>query len=245
MPNQPQLPSVAIRKKKQSNVTFEEIVETLGKNEFFGALDHDVRKLLAEIGNEHQYRRGETVLIEGERGDRMFVVVRGGVRVYRRSRSGMIIEIDRKHPGDIFGEIALLDDGPRSASIDTTCRTVLLSFERDIFIGLLEREPKTIAPLLNLLGRTLRRNMQLSADLVFLDLRSRLARCIIRLVEDANGNDLIFDRRVTQTELAQMVGAARQTVNGALRSLEEEDLITIDVDGIRVVNRDLLLSLHK
>jgi CRP/FNR family cyclic AMP-dependent transcriptional regulator len=229
---------------ERARVEQEQVVEALSQNAIFGALDEPIRRLLVDRCRHQVYRRGETVIVEGERGDKLFVILQGGVRIYRRSAAGSVVEIDRKHAGENFGELALLDESPRSASVDTTSRTVLLPIERDVFTGILEREPRAVKPLLAVLGKMIRNNIQMRSDLVFLDLQGRLARCILRLAEDAgDGRDLTRDRKVTQSELAQIVGAARQTVNGALRAFEHDNVIAVDSDGIRILDKTSLQKL--
>jgi CRP-like cAMP-binding protein len=223
-------------------VTLDEIAEALGDNEIFGVLNEQTRRLLAEHVDAHVHHKGETVITQDELGMRMFVVVSGGVRIIRRSREGTVVELTRKSPGQIFGELALLDNGPRSASVETTVKTTLLSIHRDVFIGVLQREPATIEPLLHVLGRMVREVASLSTDLALLDLKSRLAQRLLVLADDGNGgfDHLVAAKRVSQVQLAQMVGGTRQTVNAMLQELENDGCIRLVSDGIEVVSASAL-----
>lgn len=240
-------PSALASKQKVQPVRTPEIVAVLGANEIFGVLDEKTRTLLAERSRVHTHRKGQTVLVEGEYGNQVFLIIRGGVRVYRQSPSGSVIELTRKVVGETFGEIAVLDDVPRSASVDATALTTLISIERDVFLGILEREPSTINPLMRVLGRMVRHTAGLATDLAFLDIKARLAARILTLIDrlDNDAQALTHRHRVSQVELAQMVGGARQTVNVALHALEDDGYISLDIDGIRIVDRhklELLIS---
>jgi CRP/FNR family transcriptional regulator, cyclic AMP receptor protein len=223
-------------------VDHEEKVSALRSNEMFSVLDDRSIELLAEVAQEVTYKKGETIIVQGEIGTQMFVVVRGSVKIYLRNSSGAIMELCRRNKGEMFGELALLDGGKRTATVDAISSTVLLAISRELFIGIIEREPQTVDGLLRWLGRMVKETSTLNADLVFLDVRERIVRRILQLTHDAKA-DLIWTQRVTQTELAQMVGSSRQTANVALASLEHDHLISVDVDGIRILDADRLRSL--
>jgi CRP/FNR family transcriptional regulator, cyclic AMP receptor protein len=221
-----------------------EIVEVLKQNPIFGKLEENALTALSNICEKHSYGKGKTVIVEGELGDRMFVILRGELKFYATSSTGETIELSRRKTADCFGEMALVDGGPRSASVETVTPSVLLEIQRPVFIGLLEREPKLIEPLMVFLGGIARNQLALITDLAFLDLRGRLARKLLDLgYKDGGDGSLTKLRRVSQTDLARMVNAARQTVNTLLHSMAHEKLISIDDDGIRILQPDELRKL--
>jgi CRP/FNR family cyclic AMP-dependent transcriptional regulator len=218
----------------------------LKRNTVFGKLDEKTLTALSDICEKRSYAKGKTVIIQGDPGDRMFVILRGEVKVYTSSPSGESIELIRRKEPEFFGEMALLDGGPRSASVDTVMPTTLLEVKRPVFIGILEREPKLIEPLIGFLGQIVRENSQTISDLAFLDLRGRLSRRMLDLAfKDGGDGSLTKQRRVSQTDLARMVGAARQTVNTLLHSMAYDDLISISDDGIRILEPDKLRQLTR
>jgi CRP-like cAMP-binding protein len=164
------------------------------------------------------------VFVQDEPGDRMYVVAEGAVKLYVSSRDGGIVELARHHPPAVFGELALLDGGSRSASAEAVERSLLLVVTRAELLRLLRSEEKVAEALLRLLGAIVRRTTRQVTDLVFLNLRGRVARQLLLLAEDGNGARAIT-RQVTQGELATMVGGARQTVNQELKSLEASGCI--------------------
>jgi CRP/FNR family transcriptional regulator, cyclic AMP receptor protein len=205
------------------------VAELLGRTELFGSLDQRVRRDLARSTTQLVLDKGQTLFVQDERGDRLFVLASGAVKLVVRSRHGEVVELARHWPPAVFGEVALLDGGPRSATAEALERTTLVVVTRDELIRLLRSAPRVVDQVLKALGGLIRRADQQTIDLVFLDLPGRLARRLLELAEVADGSPDrgggMRTRRVTQTELANMVGGSRQSVNIALRSLEKRGLV--------------------
>jgi CRP-like cAMP-binding protein len=131
-------------------------------------------------------------------------------------------------PGDFFGELALLDGQPRSADAVAVEETRLLLLQREGFLRVLEARPGLAIQVLRVLSERVRRDTQLLEDAVFLDVPGRLAGVLLRLAE-ASGESPVAERvvpvRLSQTALASMVGATRESVNTWLRAFEEGGLI--------------------
>ncbi|HZD02209.1 MAG TPA: Crp/Fnr family transcriptional regulator [Actinomycetes bacterium] len=218
-----------------------QVVELLGRTEVFGALDETARRQVAVGATRTVFARGQTIFVQEEPGDRMFVLARGAVKLVVRSRHGEVVELARHWPPAVFGQIALLDGGPRSASAEALEPSLLIGITRDKLIELLRSDPRLVDGLLRSLGELVRRANRQTTDLVFLDLQGRVARKLLELAEapGANGGAL-RQRQFTQTELAHMVGGARQTVNLALRSLEERGLIRVSSGSIEILELEAL-----
>jgi len=200
-------------------VNLQQKAGVLARTELFKGVDEAARRLIAERVAERVVERGRSVFVQDEPGDRMYVLAEGVVKLYVSSRDGGIVELARHRPPAVFGELALLDGGPRSASAEAVERSTRLVVTRAELLRLLRSEEKVAEALLRLLGAMVRRTTRQVTDLVFLNLRGRVARQLLLLAEDGNGSGAIT-RQVTQGELATMVGGARQTVNRVLRSLE-------------------------
>ncbi len=197
--------------------------EVLARTELFKGVDEAARRLIAERVAERVVERGRSVFVQDEPGDRMYVLADGAVKLYVSSRDGDIVELARHHPPAVFGELALLDGGPRSATAEAVERSTLLVVSRAELLRLLSSEEHVAEALLRLLGAIVRRTTRQVTDLVFLSLRGRVARQLL-LLADGNGSGTLT-RQVTQGELATMVGGARQTVNQVLKSLEARGYI--------------------
>ena len=210
----------------------------LARTELFCGIDEATRRRLAKHVAERVVEPGQCVFTQDEPGDRMYVLAEGAVKLFVSSRDGGMVELVRHQPPATFGEVALLDGGPRSASAEAVERSTLLVVTRSELLRLLRAEDQVAEALLRTLGTIVRRTTRQVSDLVFLDLQGRIARQLLALaVED---EQTAHTRRVTQAELASMVSGARQTVNQALRSLESRGYIRADGRGFEILDRERL-----
>jgi CRP/FNR family cyclic AMP-dependent transcriptional regulator len=207
----------------------------LGRVEPFQALDERARLTVVEHANRRTVDKGQMVFWQDDPGEAMFVLLEGTVKLTVCSRDGELIELHRHAAPAIFGELALLDGGPRSASAEAVERSTLLVVTRAELLRLLRAEDQVAEALLRTLGTIVRRTTRQVSDLVFLDLQGRIARQLLALATDGDG--MARTRRVTQAELASMVSGARQTVNQALRSLESRGYIRADGRSFEILDR--------
>jgi CRP-like cAMP-binding protein len=214
----------------------------LARTELFQGVDEAARLRIAAGAAERVVEKGQTVFVQDEPGDRMFVVAGGAVKLYVSSRQGDIVELVRHHPPAAFGEVALLDGGPRSASAEAVERSTLLVVTRAELLRLLRSEEQVAEALLRSLGTMVRRTTRQVTELVFLSLQGRVAAKLLELAAQA-GPGAERTRRVTQVELATMVGGARQTVNQALRSLEARGYIRTAGRAFEILDRERLQRL--
>jgi CRP/FNR family transcriptional regulator, cyclic AMP receptor protein len=219
-------------------VNLEHRAGVLARTELFREIDEATRRRIAEHVAERVVEPGQCVFVQDEPGDRMYVLAEGAVKLFVASRNGGIVELVRHRPPATFGEVALLDGGPRSASAEAVERSTLLVVTRAELLHLLRAEDHVAEALLSTLGAMVRRTTRQVSDLVFLDLQGRLARQLLALAIDGDGT--ARTRRVTQGELASMVSGARQTVNQALRSLESRGYIRADGRGFEILDRERL-----
>ena len=220
-------------------MTPRQIAALLAQTDLFGVLDEQTLEQLAARTRVRAVDKGQTIFVQDEPGDRMFVLAEGAIKLVVRSAQGEVVELARHWPPATFGEVALLDGGPRSASAEALERSTLLVVTRDDLIGLLRADRQVVDAVLKSLGTMVRRADRLATDLVFLDLPSRVARRLLELAEGSAGASP-RTRRVTQTELANMVGGTRQSVNLALRTLEERGCIRLVGLTIELLDPDEL-----
>jgi CRP/FNR family cyclic AMP-dependent transcriptional regulator len=214
----------------------------LARTELFQGIDEATQRRIAEHVAERVFERNQTVFVQDEPGDRMFVLAEGAVKLYVSSRNGGIVELVRHDAPAVFGEVALLDGGPRSASAEAVERSTLLVITRTELLRLLRSEDQVAEALLRILGKIVRRTTRQFSDLVFLDLQGRVARQLLVLADGGNETGS-RTRQVTQGELASMVGGARQTVNQALRSLESRGFIRAEGRTFEILDRQRLEGL--
>jgi len=223
-------------------VNLQQKAAVLARTELFKGVDEAARRLVAERVGERVVERGRSVFVQDEPGDRMYVLADGAVKLYVSSRDGDIVELARHRPPASFGELALLDGGPRSASAEAVERSVLLVVTRAELLRLLRSEERVAEALLRQLGAMARRTTRQLTDRAFLNLRGRVARQLLLLAEDGSGSGAIT-RQVTQGELATMVGGARQTVNQELKSLEVRGYIRAAGRAFEILDRERLQRL--
>jgi CRP/FNR family transcriptional regulator, cyclic AMP receptor protein len=213
----------------------------LARTELFQGIDEATQRRIAAHVAERVVERGECVFFQDEPGDRMYVLAEGAVKLYLSSREGGIVELVRHRPPAVFGEVALLDGGPRTASAEAVERSVLLVMTRAELVALLRSDDRVAESLLRVLGAMVRRTTRQVSDLAFLDLQGRVAGQLLALAGDVGGP--ARTRQVTQAELASMVSGARQTVNQALRSLETRGYIRSNGRGFEILDWERLKRL--
>lgn len=196
---------------------------------FSGVSQQDLEALAAACRPRH-FRRYEIIFHQDDPGDALQIVQEGQVRIVLLSPEGDEITLAFFHPGDFFGELSLLDGHPRSATAVAAMPTVTLTLARPAFLRVLARTPRMAQQVNLALSARLRHTDVLLGDAVFLDVAARLAKRLGELaraqVESATARGP-WMVRVTQTELAAMAGATRESVNKELRALEAEGLIRV------------------
>jgi CRP/FNR family transcriptional regulator, cyclic AMP receptor protein len=211
----------------------------LGRVEPFRGLDEQARLAMVEHATRRVVDKGQMVCWQDDPGDAMFVLLEGSVKLVVCSRDGELIELHRHDAPATFGELALLDGGPRSASAEAVARSTVLVVTRPELLALLRNNDQVAEALLRTLGAIVRRTTRQISDLAFLSLQGRVAAKLLDLT--APGQDRT--RRITQVELATMVGGARQTVNQALRSLESRGYIRSAGRMFEILDREQLRRL--
>lgn len=185
----------------------------------FAGLDSDDAKPLLESMSTVHFARGEMLFAEGERGDRLYVIASGKIKLGSSSSDGRENLLAVLGPGEMFGELSLFDPGPRTLTATAVADTTLYELAHAELVTWLEQRPSMSQVMLAALARRLRRTNENLADLVFSDVPGRVAKALLDLSKRF-GQPLDDGLRVahdlTQEELAQLVGASRETVNKAL-----------------------------
>jgi len=195
---------------------------------------------LGALARRRAYSKGEYIFHQGEAGDALYVLMGGRVKVVFTLEDGNEMILATLQPPDVFGELAVIDGGPRSASIQTLEPTTTLTLNRATLLDLVSRQPRVSEVLLRSLGTLVRRMIAQAGDLVFLDLHGRVAKLLLRLIEDSAGlgsEPLALDLGMTQSDLAAMVGGSRQSVNQILHLFERRGYLRLE--GHKLIVKDL------
>jgi CRP-like cAMP-binding protein len=189
-------------------------------------------------GRFKSYAAGQIIFHQGDPGDHLYVVIKGLVKVVFTSERGDEIVLNIRGPEEIFGELALLDGSPRSASVVVLQPTSVFVLSRRQLLELMSSNPGLADGFLKLIGKLVRKLTEQVGDLTFLDLKGRLAKLLLQLsVKDDDGPGVVLDVALTQSDLAEMIGASRPAVNRALQSFVTRGLI--EMHGRTIVLRDL------
>jgi len=217
--------------------------DVLRVNPLFAALDPDgaaaLRSSLVEIG----ITKGQALFREGEPGDQMYVILDGKVKLGQTSPDGRESLLAILGPGEMFGELSLFDPGLRASTATALTDAVVLGLSNEQLMPWLAGRPEVAAALLQALARRLRRTNEAMADLVFSDVPGRVAKALMELGEKfgtVTTEGLLVTHDMTQEELAQLVGASRETVNKALADftqrgwirLESRQVVILDVERL-------------
>ena len=202
--------------------------------------------VLIEVGRRlrhRHFRRNEVVFHQGDPGDALHVITDGAVKIVLPSPEGDEAIIATLRPGDFFGELALLDGQPRSATATAVEPTETLSLPRDVFRELVDHHPELRDALFAALAMQLRRLTKHVEELHFLDLAGRLAARLARLGRQAlpgGVGPIELDWPYTQSDLAAMIGGTRQSVNRLLAELIDDGLVQLDHERLVVADLDAL-----
>jgi len=178
------------------------------------------------------YRRGES-------GTDMCIVLRGGVKVSAISADGKEIIFDLLSEGDFFGELSLLDGKPRTATVTTLVPSVLVILERGFFMSFMEDNPTTAIRLLQILTHRLRAVDTLLEEVLFFDSETRLARRVLALIDiygKAVESTAQIELKVSQQDIASLVGIARESVNRHLKKWERAEIVSLQQGRLIIQN---------
>ena len=217
--------------------------EVVRKAPLFSALDDLAAAALRESMSPVKVTKGKVLFKEGDSGDRLFVVVEGKLKLGTSSSDGRENLLSILGPGDMFGELSLFDPGPRTATATAVTDARLLALSHDKVIGWVSEHPEVSLQLLARLSQRLRRSNEVLSDLVFSDVPGRVAKAIMDLgnrfgVEKPDGLHVNHD--LTQEELAQLVGASRETVNKALADFAGRGWVRLEPRAVVVLDLDRL-----
>ena len=177
------------------------------------------------------FPRGRRIFAEGEPGERLYIIVEGKVKIGRRAADGRENLLTILGPSDMFGELSIFDPGPRTSSATTITDVQTASMDRNALKAWIADRPEITEQLLRVLARRLRRTNDNLADLIFTDVPGRVAKHLLQLAQRFGTQEaeiLQVKHDLTQEEIAQLVGASRETVNKALAEFVQRHWIRLD-----------------
>ncbi len=217
--------------------------EVLSRAPLFEGLDEEGTRALRAAVTEVRLARGERLFDEGDTGDRLYVVLDGKIKLTRASADGRENVTSVLGPSEMFGELSLFDPRPRTMGAVAVTDARLAALDHDDLRKWLADRPDVAMHLLQALVRRLRRTNDVLSDLVFTDVPGRVAKALLDLAgrfgtEQPDGLQVNHD--LTQEELAQLVGASRETVNKALADFAARGWLQISARSVLILDAERL-----
>ncbi len=199
----------------------------LEKTSLFSALDKSELELLSSQAVTRVFPKHSVIINEGDASDALYVVNSGRVKVFLGDEEGKEIVLNTHGPGDYFGELAMLDNAPRSASVVTLEKASISLISKDDFEACLSRNPVLALQVIRDLAKRLRVSTESVRSLALLDVYGRVARLLLQLAEDENGQ-LIVKEKLTHQDIADRVGSSREMITRILKDLKAGGYIEIE-----------------
>ena len=223
-----------------------DVRQLLTANSLFRQLDTDVIEKIAALAVTRRLDAGQVLFHKGDPGDALYGVVSGRIRISAGAPSGKEVVLNTIIPGEIFGEIALLDGEPRTADAVAQESTQLIRIQRRDFLRYMETEPRLSRHLLEILCRRVRATSELVEDSAFLALPARLAKRLLGLSgflgQEALEGDGI-ELKISQQELGELMDSSREAINKHLQTWRREGWVELSRNRVRIKDPEALFDL--
>ena len=206
----------------------------------FQSLDETQLDVLATGSLRRNYPRGRTIVAEGEPSQSLYILLSGRAKVQRSDSEGKEVILAVIGPGEFFGEMSLIDDSPRSASVITLESSDFMAINKDSFKAMLTQNTEICMQIMKGLVRRLREADRKIETLALLDVYGRVARVLLDFSEEING-ERVVKARLPRQEIAKMIGASREMVSRVMKGLEIDGYIVPMSEG-RLVLREKISS---
>lgn len=214
--------------------------------EHFGllqTLNDEQRRAFAGMTRMFEAKRGTRIYLPGDPSEQIYLVKSGVIRISRQSTDNREVVLAFLHSGDIFGELALVEESPRDHVAEASEDAVLCEIPRDVLLRTIEGTPRFALHITKLIGARLRRLESRVEELLGKSAQARLAHTLLELADQhgvADADGLLIPLRLSQTELGNLVGLRRETVNNILQEWRERGLVEMNRRAIRLREPDAL-----
>ena len=213
---------------------------------FFNNLNPDETEQLAQRLVMRRFNTGQIIFHHGDPGGLLYIISKGKVKITHSTPDGQEAMLAIFGSGDFFGELALLDDSPRSATVEAIQPTETLTLHREDFIRFISDNPDFALHVLHTLAQHIRRLNNQISDIFFLDLPARLARQLLQLAAQhgkETSDGILIELSLTQTDLAEMTGATRVSINKALGRFRRSNWVKVSGRKFTIVDEASLQTL--
>ncbi len=189
--------------------------------------------LINDLAIDKNVTKGNVVLTEGETGDSLYAIISGRVKIFIGDEDGREIILKILGPGDFFGEMSLIDKQPRSASVSTLENSTFKVLSHTAFETAVEKAPRIATLVMQALAKRLRDADRKISTLALMDVYGRVANTLLELAITTNGK-LVVGEKLSQQDIANMVGASREMVNRILKDLSDRGYISVEAKTITI-----------
>ena len=221
----------------------EGVQDILSRAGIFQGVDPVAVQNLIEQMETVRFPRGTTIFDEGEPGDRLYIITSGKIKLARHAPDVRENLLTVMGPSDMFGELSIFDPGPRTSSAVCVTEVTAATMNSEMLKQWVADHPSIAQQLLRVLARRLRRTNANLADLIFTDVPGRVAKTLLQLANRfgvQEGGALRVNHDLTQEEIAQLVGASRETVNKALATFAHRGWIRLEGKSVLIVDTEHL-----
>ena len=211
-------------------------VQTLEHVYLFQDLDADDLAQLAQRATLKRFPKNSVLVNEGDETDSLYIIHSGKVKIYISDEEGKELVLSIHGPGDYFGEIALLDESPRSASAMSLEECKLYVLSKTQFESFLKQDTAICLRVMRSLTRRIRELTDNARDLALMDVYGRIAKTLTNLADEQDGK-LVINHKVTHKDLSSMVGSSREMVSRIMKELTRGGYITVEKDRIIINDR--------
>ncbi|WP_031466506.1 Crp/Fnr family transcriptional regulator [Sciscionella sediminilitoris] len=217
--------------------------EALARAGIFQGVEPAAVEALVQTLESVEFPRGHVIFAEGEPGDRLFIIQSGKVKIGRKSPDGRENLLSIMGPSDMFGELSIFDPGPRTSTVTAVTDVRAYSMGRPELRDWISKRPEIAEQLLRVVARRLRRTNNMLADLIFTDVPGRVARALLTFAQRFGSQEaglLRVTHDLTQEEIAQYVGASRETVNKALADFAHRGWLRLEGKSVLILDPERL-----
>ncbi len=203
----------------------------------FDGLSEEEEQQLLDHATSHDYKKNTIIFNEGDESDSLYIIKTGRVKIFLHGENGKEIVLNLHGPNEYFGEMALIDEGPRSASVVTIEPTRALILKRNDFESYLEKYPYIAINLIKVLVRRMRLLTMITGNLALLDVYGRIVRTLLSMSKTRIDGTSIVTERLTHQDIANRVGASREMVSRILKDMSMGGYIRFD-------NKQIIILKH-
>ncbi len=194
---------------------------------------------MEKITRMEEVKKRQPLYLPGDPSSNVYLLKKGRVKIANSAPSGKEVTFDILEPGEVFGELEVLEDAPRSTSAETLDDTLICVIPRKDFDQYLAMHPNVTVKLTKLIGLRLRKIQSRVEDLVFRDVPARLAHLLVELSKSdgvKEGNGIRLKAKLTHQEMANLIGCSRETVSSTLGQFRDDGLVRLDGRTITILN---------